>query len=138
MADFRAFLEGRNLITAKGQLPAACWFLLSERSCDELKATDTLAAGVGEIFGTGYSRRVEEVPASAESGNPQAVQFGPLAWRTGEAEDWSTEVRSVLMVSSEDNSGAAFCAWNILKGGRPPDLSFPCTTETFSCSLETR
>src|SRR5262249_37443076 len=126
---FVAFDEGRFWIVRYG-LPAACWFVLSMRSCGQLLRTDTLAGGVGEIRGSGYRRRVED----ASVGTPEVIQFGPLTWSTGDATDWPEEVRSVVLCRSEDKSGVAVCAWN-LAGGRARDMSFAHTTETFTATL---
>lgn len=134
MADFIAFNEGRTELASNG-LPATCYFLLSTKSVD---ATSAFAAGntlsgatLGEITGTGYSRKSEAEPTPASG----VVAFAQKSWATGAATDWPSTVRSVVLVTTADNSGKAICAWNLQAGGTARDLSQANTTEQFTPTL---
>lgn len=94
-------------------------------------ASDTLAGGVGEISGTGYSRKNESEPA-ASSG---AVSFAQKSWDNGSATDWPATVRSVVLVTTANNSGKAICAWNLQAGAAARDMSQAHTTENFTPTL---
>lgn len=133
MADFKSFNEGRAHLANNG-LPATCYFLLSSRAVDTHDVTDTLAGGVGEISGTGYARQSESEP-TASAANPSVVSFAAKTWATGAASDWPAAVRSVVLVTSSDDSGKAICAWNLVPGGAARDLSLPNTTEQFTPTL---
>src|SRR5438105_1132040 len=103
MADFISFNEGRKELANNG-LPANCWFLLSTKDCNTHVVTDTLAGGVGEITGTGYSRSVQAEP-TATLANPAAVAFTQITWATGVNTDWPASVKSVVLVTTSDNTG---------------------------------
>lgn len=135
MADHIVFNEGKTEMAANG-LPSTCHFLLSTKSVD---ATSPFAAGntlsgatVGEITGTGYSRKTEAEPAPVNG----LVSWAQKQWQTGAAADWPAAVRSVVLATSADNSGKAICAWNLQAGGAPRDLSQPNTTENFTPTLQ--
>ena len=133
MADFIAFNEGKTELANNG-LPSTCRFLLSTKPCSgsgTFVAGDTLAGGVGEITGTGYARQSQSEP-TASSG---VVTFAQMSWATGSATDWSSAVKSVVLVTSADNSGKAICAWNLVSGGTARDLSLANTTEQFTPTL---
>lgn len=136
MADFISFNEGRKELANNG-LPATCYFLLSTKACSGvggLAVTDTLSGGVGEITGTGYSRQSQSEP-TASAANPSAVSFTQMSWTTGSATDWSNAVKSVVLVTTSDNTGKAICAWNLQTGGTARDLSGANTTEQFTPTL---
>lgn len=133
MADFISFNEGRKELVNNG-LPATCYFLLSTRDCATHAVTDTLAGGVGEITGTGYARQSESEP-TASAANPAAVAFAQKSWATGSATNWPASVKSVVLVTSSDNTGKAICAWNLIAGGTARDLSQANTTENFTPTL---
>jgi hypothetical protein len=138
MADFISFNEGRQYLLASGDgLPATCRFLLSTKPCSGAGShavTDTLAGGVGEITGTGYARQ-SQAALSPSSANPAAVAFAQMSWSTGSATDWPAGVKSVVLVTTADNSGKAICAWNLQTGGAARDLSQANTTEQFTPTL---
>lgn len=134
MADFLVFTEGRNELAANG-LPATCRFLLSTKSVD---ATNAFTAGntlsgatVGEITGTGYARQSQAEPAAASG----VVSFAQMSWVTGSATDWPSTARSVVLVTTADNTGKAICAWNLQPGGAARDLSQANVTEQFTPTL---
>src|ERR1043165_8705775 len=105
MADFISFNEGRKELANNG-LPSTCYFLLSTKPCSgtgTLAVTDTLAGGVGEITGTGYARQAQSEP-TASSANPSVISFSQMSWSTSSATDWSNAVKSVILVTSSDNS----------------------------------
>jgi hypothetical protein len=94
-------------------------------------AADTLAGGVGEITGTGYARQTEAEP-TAVSG---VVSFAAKSWQTTTHNDWPASVKSVVLVTSADNTGKAIAAWNLQTGGGARDLSQPNTTEVYTPTL---
>ena len=61
MTDFVGFADGEKHVLDVG-LPPTLWFLLSTRSVAKLPVESTLAAGVGEITGTGYQRVQQTTP----------------------------------------------------------------------------
>lgn len=133
MANFLMFNEGRTELANNG-LPATCRFLLSTRGVDAgtaHAATDTLAGGVGEISGTSYTRTSQSEP-TASSG---VVTFAQMSWATGSDTDWPAGTRSVVLVTTADNTGKAICAWNLQAGGAARDLSQPNTTELVTPTL---
>ena len=133
MADYIAFNEGRKEIANNG-LPATCYFLLSTKNCDTLLATDTLSGGVGEITGTGYSRKSEAEP-TATAANPSVVAFAVKEWLTSSATDWPASVKSIILVTTSDNTGKAICAWNLITGGTGFDMSAASTTLDYTPTL---
>lgn len=133
MADFIAFNEGRSELANNG-LPTTCYFLLSSRGVDAgtaHAAGNTLATGVGEITGTGYSRKTEAEP-TASSG---VVSFAQKQWQTVAETDWPAVVRSIVLVTTTDNTGKAICAFNLQVGGAARDLSQANTTENVTPTL---
>lgn len=128
MSDFIAFNEGKNEVGANG-IPTNDYFLLSTRPCPvninapaagEHAPGDTLGGGVGEITGaTGYGRKVFTEP-SPSAGN---FIFPTMTWVTGSATDWPSSVKSVVWVTTVDNSGKALGAWNLQAGGVGIDMS---------------
>lgn len=136
MADFISFNEGRKELANNG-LPATCYFLLSTKPCSGVGAhvvTDTLVGGVGEITGTGYARQSQAEP-TASAANPSAVSFSQMSWSTSSATDWSSAVKSVVLVTTSDNTGKAIGAWNLVTGGAARDMSAANTTEQFTPTL---
>lgn len=133
-ADFIAFGEGEDYIGDNG-LPATVYFLLSTKPCSgsgSHATTDTLSGtGVGEITGTGYARDSQARPA----GSSGVRAFSAMTWSTGAAADWPAGVKSVVAVTTPNNTGKALCAWNLQPGGAARDLSSPGTTETFTPTL---
>jgi hypothetical protein len=136
MADFISFNEGRKELANNG-LPSTCYFLLSTKPCSGTGAhavTDTLSGGVGEITGTGYARQSQAEP-TASSANPTVAAFSQMSFATSSATDWPSSVKSVVLVTSSDNSGKAICAWNLVAGGTARDMSAANTTEQVTPSL---
>jgi hypothetical protein len=133
VADFISFNEGRKEVLNNG-LPATCYFLLSSRDCATHAVTDTLGGGVGEIIGTGYARLSESEP-TASAANPSAVAFAQKTWTTGAATDWPASVKSVVLVTTSDNTGKAICAWNLVPGGTARAMNAASTTENFTPTL---
>lgn len=143
MAEFIVFDEGMRYIAQNG-LPATSYFLLSERSCNDTftsaphhLATDTLAGGVGEITGTGYTRQSQATPAPT-SDDPPKVSYLECNWATGTAGDWPTDVRSVVLVTTANNTGKAICGWNLNEAGVPTSFAFPQGTLGFTPTLNLR
>ena len=132
MSDFIMFTEGKNLVLDSG-LPATCYFLLSTKDCDTHLAADTLAGTghLGEITGTGYARQSQSEPA-ASSG---AKAFTAMTFDTSTATDWPASVKSVVLVSTSDNTGKGICAWNLQTGGAARDMSAASTTEAVTPTL---
>lgn len=115
MADFLRYDEGaKYLLTSGDGLPSTCRFLLSTKPCSGAGTHvvgDTLAGGVGEITGTGYARQSQAAPTPGSTGT---VSFSQMTFATGSATDWPASVKSVVLVTTADNSGKAICAWNLL------------------------
>lgn len=134
MADFIVFDEGANELLNNG-LPATCYFGLSQKSVD---ATNPYAVGntlagatLGEITGTGYTRKSQAEPAAAS----RAKAFSQMSWTTGSATDWPATVRSIFLCTTSDATGKAICAWNLIAGGAARDLSQANTTENVTPTL---
>ena len=106
-----SFEEGRKKLAQSG-LPATCFFLLSTKSETDFLQTDTLAGGVGEATGTGYARQSQALPTPTTA-NPTAISFVQMTWSTGSATDWPVAVKSVVLVTTTDNTGVAVAAWNV-------------------------
>jgi len=124
MADTMVFNEGVAYLGASA-LPATCYFLLSTKAVSSFVATDTLAGGVAEITGTGYARMNQARPTPATG----VFTFTQMTWSTGANVNWPAAVRSVVLVTSSDNSGKAICAGNLVAGGTARDMSAANTTE---------
>lgn len=135
--DFIAFTEGENYLLTTGQgLPATCYFLLSTKPASGAGAHvvgDTLAGGVGEITGTGYTRQSQAAPTPASG----ATVFSQMTWATGAATNWPASVKSIVLVTTSNNTGKAVCAWNLIPGGTARDLSQANTTEQSAPTLST-
>jgi len=138
--DFVAASEGSQyLLTHGGGLPTTCYFLLSTSSCNgaggsaQFTSGSTLAGGVGEITGTGYARQSQSAPTP--SGN--TTSFAQMTWSTGSNTGWPNNVRSIVLVTSSDNSGKMICAWDLIAGGTARDLSQANTTEAVTPTLTT-
>src|SRR5689334_9340330 len=115
MADTLLFNEGKAYLAANG-LPSTCYFLLSTKSVDAttpFTAADTLVGGVGEITGTGYTRKNQAEPTPVNG----LVTFVIMTWDTASATNWSSTVRSILLATTADSSGKAIGAWNLQNGG---------------------
>lgn len=133
MADFIMFDEGANELLDNG-LPSTCYFLLSTKDCNTHVVGDTLAGAgnLGELTtGTGYTRKSQAEPAA--SGRAKA--FSLMSWTTGAATDWPASVKSVVLVTTADNTGKGICAWNLQTGGAARDLSGANTTENVTPTL---
>jgi hypothetical protein len=128
VADFMMFTEGRTELASNG-LPSTCYFLLSTKSVDATSAHtagETLAgATLGEISGTGYARQSQSEPTPASG----VVTFSQMTFATGSATDWSSTVRSVVLVTGSAGTGKAICAWNLQTGGAARDMSQANTSE---------
>lgn len=128
------FDEGAGEILDNG-LPATVYFLLSTRGVDAgtaHAAGNTLSGGVGEITGTGYARQSQACPAA---GLDRDIDFVQMSWTTGSATDWPALVRSVVLVTTADNTGKAICAWNLVPGGAGRVLNAANTTENVTPTL---
>jgi hypothetical protein len=126
MADFIVFDEGARELLNSG-LPGTCYFLLSTKSIaatSPFTGTETLAGGVAEITGTGYTRKSQSEP----SASGRSISFTQMNWATGSATDWPATVRSILLATTSDNTGKALCAWNLQVGGAARDMSGANTT----------
>jgi hypothetical protein len=139
VSDFLVFDEGARELLNNG-LPATTRFLLSTKKVGtqaggEHIQTDTLAGtGVGEITGTGYARVSQAEPTAAT----RSVVWSVISWSTGSATDWPAGVKSVVLVTTADNTGKAICAWNLRTGaetGLARDMSGSNTTENFTPTL---
>lgn len=134
MADFILFNEGATEIASNG-LPATVYFLLSTKSVDSTSpfaVTDTLTGnGDGEISGTGYARQSQSEPTPTNG----VVSFTQESWSTSSATDWPSTVRSVVLVTSADDTGKMLCAWNLQTGGAARDMSAANTTENVTATL---
>ena len=114
MSDFVAFDEGAQYLLTHGDgLPSTTYFLLSTTAVASFAKANTLAGGVGEITGTGYSRQSQAAPTPAG----EVTSFALMSWSTGSATNWPAAVYSVVLVTTSDNSGKAICAWNLISGG---------------------
>jgi hypothetical protein len=114
MADFIAFDEGvQSLLTSGDGLPATAYFLLSTTAVASLAKSNTLAAGVGEITGTGYARQSQATPVPSG----EVTSFAQMSWSTGSATNWPSTVASVILATTSANTGHAICAWNLVAGG---------------------
>lgn len=133
MADFISFNEGRKEIASNG-LPATVYFLLSTKDCNTLVVGDTLAGGVSEITGTGYTRQSEAEPTPSTA-NPSSIAFAAKTYSTGAATNWPAGTKSIIAATTSDNSGKALCAWNLQAGGTARDMSGASTTLTFTPTL---
>lgn len=133
MADFIAFNEGLKELASNG-LPSTCYFLLSTKDCDTHVVGDTLAGGVSEITGTGYARQSQSEPTPTTA-NPSVIAFAQESFATGSATDWPSSVKSVVLVTTSDNTGKAICAWNLVTGGTARNLAAANTTENVTCTL---
>lgn len=128
-----SFEEGRKHLAQSG-LPATCYFLLSTTDEASFLQTATLAGGVGEATGTGYARQSQALPTPT-SANPTAISFAQMSWSTGSATDWPAAVKSVVLVTTSDNTGVAICAWN-LNGTTGRAMNAANTTENFTPTLD--
>jgi hypothetical protein len=91
--------------------------------------SDTLAGGVGEIGGTGYERQAAPTPSGGEA------DFAAAVFETGTATEWPSSVKSVVLVSSADDSGVAVAAFNLRPGGDARDTAQAETTERVTVTL---
>lgn len=128
----KSFAEGRKLVAQSG-LPATCYFLLSTKDEATFLDGDTLAGGVAEITGTGYARKSQALPTPSLA-NPTAIVFALMSWVTGSATDWPAAVKSVVLVSTSDNTGKAIAAWN-LNGTTGRAMNAANTTENATPTL---
>jgi hypothetical protein len=136
VADFISFSAGRAFL-ANGGLPATCYFLLSTKPCSGTGTHvvgDTLAGGVGEITGTGYTRQSQAEP-TATTATPASVVFTQMTWNTGAATNWPASVKSCVLATTSDNSGVALCAWNLQAGGTARNMAAASTLEQFTPTL---
>lgn len=125
MADFIYFNEGKDYVNANGW-PATVYFLLSTGTIGTtLVASSTLAGGVSEITGTGYSRKSQARPSSSGG----SLAFAQASWATAAATDWPAGTKTVIAVTSADNTGKALAAWHLQAGGTARDMSGANTTE---------
>jgi len=135
MANFIEFDEGKDYEKASGW-PSTVYFLLSTRGVaagTQHAHGDTLAGGVGEITGTGYSRKNQSRPSTSAG----LMTFTLMSWATSSATDWPSGVRSVVAATTADNSGKALAAWDLIApSGAARDLSQASTTENVTPSFQ--
>ena len=135
MANFIEFNEGKDYENQNGW-PATVYFLLSTRGVaagTQHAASDTLAGGVGEITGTGYSRKNQSRPSTSSG----LMTFTQMSWATGSATDWPAGVRSIVACTTSDNTGKALAAWDLIApSGAARDLSQANTTENVTPSYQ--
>lgn len=124
MADFVYINEGKDFVNVQGW-PATVFFLLSTSAVGVITASSTLAGGVGEITGTGYTRKSQARPASSNG----TLTFTTNTWQTLSATNWPNNVASIIAATTVDNTGKALCCWNLQVGGAVRDLSGANTTE---------
>lgn len=131
-----SFEEGRKHLAQSG-LPSTTFWLLSGKDEASFLQTDTLAGGVNEMTGTGYSRQSQALPTPT-SANPTVMAFAQMSWVTGSATNWSNGTngiaKSAVLVTTSDNTGVAVAAFN-LNGTTGRDLSAASTTENFTPTL---
>jgi hypothetical protein len=133
-ADFIAFTEGENYLLTHGQgLPTTCYFALSTNAVSSFTTSTTLAGGIAEATGTGYVRQSQAAPTPSNG----QVAFSQMTWSTGAAINWPPGVKSIVLVTTPDNTGKAICAWNLIPGGSARDLSQANTTEQVTPTLTT-
>ena len=89
---------------------------------------------MGEITGTGYSRKSEAEPTPSLA-NPAVIAFAVKSWATGAATDWPASVKSIVLATTPDNTGKAICAWNLVAGGTARAMNAANTTENFTPTL---
>jgi hypothetical protein len=138
MADFISFDEGEDYVLNNDISGATFYVLLSSRSCPadinspvagEHGGGDTLATGVGEVtYWTGGARQSQVVPAPSAG----VIDFATETWATGAQTDGPASVKSVVMVTSSDNTGKAICAWNLQTGGAARAFNVATTTLDFT------
>lgn len=127
MADTIGFNEGKDFLLAHlrgGTAITTVYFLLSSTDTATLTATNTLTGGVGEITGwtggaSAYARISQTVPAPVNG----VVDFTQITWSTDTSTNGPASVKSVVMVTTSDNSGKALFAWNLNTGGSADDMS---------------
>jgi hypothetical protein len=138
MADFLSFDEGEDWVLQNDMEAATVWFLLSDRSCPadvnspqagEHGGGDTLAGGVGEVtYWTGGVRQTQAVPVPSAG----VIEFATEQWATGVQTDGPASVKSVVMVTTSDDSGVAIAAWNLQTGGSARSFALASTTLDFT------
>jgi len=127
MADFIAFDEGKTELANNG-LPSTCTFDLSTKTCDEIGKEATYAGGYGVATGTGYAAKTESEPTASKG----KVEFAQKSWTTGEAADWPSSVKSVVL---RNGTSKLICAWNLQAGGTGRAMNAKNTTENFTPTL---
>jgi hypothetical protein len=127
VADFIVFDEGANDLMNNG-LPATCTFDLSTKTCDELGASATYAGGYGVATGTGYSAKTEAEPTASE----RKAKFAKKTWETGEATDWPSGVKSIVL---RNGTSKLISAWNLLPSGTARAMNAKNTTENYTPTL---
>lgn len=118
--DFLSFDEGEVLLLNGGISGDTVYFLISSKALPanvnapalgELGGGDTLAGGVGEvIYWTGGGRQSQVLAAPSGAG---VIPIATETWNTGAFTDGPAIAKSIVMVSSSDNSGKAIAAWPI-------------------------
>ena len=117
--DFLSFDEGEDYVLNNGLVGATVYFLISSKALPanvnspasgELGGGDTLVGGVGEVaYWTGGGRQTQVLGAASAGILPLATE----TWNTGANTDGPSAARSVIMVSTPNNSGVAIAAWPI-------------------------
>lgn len=131
MADYIVFAEGAQYLLTHGDgLPSPIYFALSTNAISSFTAAATLAGGIAEITGTGYSRQSQTPPTPSGA----TTGFSLMSWSTGSATNWPATTKSIVAVSTSNNTGRAICAWNLNAGGGSVDMSAASTTLTVTPS----
>lgn len=137
MQEFLSFDEGEDDVLENGLVGRTVYFLISNRALPanvnapavgEHGGGDHLATGVGEIsYWTGGARQSQVVPDALDG----IISFTLEEWDTGDAVNGPANARSIVMVTTPDNTGVAIAAWPlkdatatpITVSGTPADLS---------------
>ena len=126
-ADVLYTNEGKKYLDDNG-FPATVYVGLSTKKVGtqaggEWNVTDTLA-DIAENTGTSYTRKSMARPTSTSG-----IRTWPeTAFNVPAAGDWSANVRSFFLLTTNDGAAKVLCAVNILAGGGPVALNSPQAT----------
>ncbi len=80
-----------------------------------------------------YNRASQAAPVPVGG----VASWAQMSWATGAATDWPNHAASIILATSQDNSGKLICAWNLIASGAVRDMSQPNTTEQVTPTLTT-